>query len=115
MNINPFRAGQEGQQKIVAAKIAAKFLGKNGGLMYKLFDLGNLAFIGTQAYVYKNEIGDSCRYFVKQLEANDFEDSFKDFKTKLYQVARLSCPSEKQYEAFIQKMNEIVDTIKEDL
>jgi len=115
---NPYKEIEKNRDDVkakhVAAKVSTKCLERGTGVMFKLFDLGNLSFKGTQLYVYKNKVGDAIRFFIKMLDAGvEFEKSFNELTMELLKIARLSCSEQEQYDLFAKSINETVLELRE--
>jgi len=105
---NPYKQEKELDKDLVN-KIANLLFARPDGVMFKLFDLGNLAFSQEKNFVYRNQIGSIMRKFSKQLqEGNDFSLLMRDLERELWKVFRIACIDGVQFEACFVEAKKII-------
>lgn len=118
---NPFTSGDESiavQTKrqvrsqftqLIASKIFAK-----GGAMFQVFDIGNLSFKDNQLLVFKNQVADSMRIFVKSLEEGvRFHIALDGLDISLKNIGQLCYSDAGKLTAFNVKVDDIIKRLKE--
>lgn len=96
---NPYRMEKEVSKDLVD-KVVNLLFARPDGVMFRLFDLGNLAFSQEKNFVYRNQIGSLIRKFAKELQdGGDFNLLMKDLERELWKVFRIACIDGVQFEA----------------
>lgn len=89
---NPFRKDDELDvvyDKLFVDVLGDRLMGK-GGLMFKLFDLGNLGLDKEKVLVFKNKIGAEVRKFWRSTPTRgDFERNVEEFELVLGDIGKL--------------------------
>lgn len=103
---NPYRNEEVDVQKKVIEIAISKCFERGTGLMFKLFDIGNLTFEGNKLFVYKNNIGNIIRTFANGIrDGKDFDTAFNEMNQELEVVVRLACNDEEKSRIFMDKVN----------
>lgn len=87
---NPYRKG-EGNSKFIEMVVERCFE-KGNGLMFRLFDIGNLSFTGQKLFVYKNNVGSIVRRFANGIRnGEDVDKMFNEMREEMEKVVKLAC------------------------
>lgn len=106
---NPFRVGNQVADSVFHEVLVRRCMSKRDGLMFKLFDLGNLSFDGIKNTTYKNIVGDCVRKLIEVCGSQEMlEQCIDNVRHKIEGVVKLSGRDDNFVKNFMDRVEEIL-------
>jgi hypothetical protein len=98
---NPFREEGSVSDKVFVDVLQTACLNKRNGLMFKLFDIGNMSFSDAKLLTYRNIVGNGVRRFLAVCKSRDsMEQELEYLKSDILRIVRLSDNDQEFLRAF---------------
>jgi hypothetical protein len=117
---NPFREEGSISDKVFVDVLQTACLNKRNGLMFKLFDIGNMSFSDAKLLTYRNIVGNSVRKFLAVCRSRDsMEQELEHLKSDILRIVRLSDNDQEFLRAFTDSVEavcrEFINTVDNEL